>query len=161
MSEKPIRRSATHATFVIDREYAASPSRVYAAWSNQETKARWFVGPDGWKQSDHALDFRVGGREHLSGGPPGGPVHRYDAVFQDIVPNERIVSTYEMHLDDNRISVSLATLEFEPAGKGTRLVYTEQGVFLDGYDDAGSREHGTRELLDKLGIALGNAGASL
>ena len=156
MSEKPIRRSATHATFVIDREYAASPSRVYAAWSNQETKARWFVGPDGWKQSDHALDFRVGGREHLSGGPPGGPVHRYDAVFQDIVPNERIVSTYEMHLDDNRISVSLATVEITRAGTGARLVYTEQAVFLDGYDDAGSRERGTRELLDALGAALGD-----
>jgi hypothetical protein len=35
-----------------------------------------------------------------------------------------------------------------------RLVFTEQAVFLDGYDDAGSREHGTNWLLDKLGDAL-------
>jgi hypothetical protein len=40
------------------------------------------------------------------------------------------------------------------AGAGTRLVFTEQAVFLDGYDDAGSREHGTNWLLDKLGEAL-------
>lgn len=59
-----------------------------------------------------------------------------------------------MHLDENRISVSLATVELRPEGKGTRLVFTEQGAFLDGYDDAGSREHGTRELLDALGAAL-------
>ena len=50
--------------------------------------------------------------------------------------------------------MSLATIEFKPAGKGTRLVLTEQGVFLDGYDDAGSREHGTGHLLDALGASL-------
>ena len=59
-----------------------------------------------------------------------------------------------MRFDDKRISVSLATVEFKPAGAGTRLIYTEQGAFLDGYDDAGSREHGTRELLNKLDAAL-------
>jgi hypothetical protein len=41
-------------------------------------------------------------------------------------------------------------VEFKPAGAGTRLTVTEQGAFLDGYDDAGSRERGTRELLNNL-----------
>ena len=41
-------------------------------------------------------------------------------------------------------------MEFLPAGSATRLIVTEQGAFLDGYDDAGSREQGTRWLLDKL-----------
>ncbi|WP_255662547.1 hypothetical protein [Myxococcus sp. RHSTA-1-4] len=35
-------RSATHATFTIERTYAASPARVFAAWSRLEAKARWF-----------------------------------------------------------------------------------------------------------------------
>ena len=52
------------------------------------------------------------------------------------------------------ISVSLATFELKPAAVGTRLVMTEQGVFLDGYDDAGSREHGSNFLLDALGKSL-------
>ena len=94
-----------------------------------------FVGPDDWESSDHELDFRVGGREHVSGGPEGGPVHAYDAVIADIVANERIVTTYEMHMDDKRISVSVATMEFASAGNGTWLTYTEQGAFLDGYDN--------------------------
>ena len=42
-------------------------------------------------------------------------------------------------------------------GNGTRLVYTEQAVFLDGYDDAGSREHGTRGLFDQLAAYLEKA----
>ena len=59
-----------------------------------------------------------------------------------------------MHLDDTRISVSLATLEFAPDGDGTRLTLTEQGAFLDGYDDDDQRKQGTEWLLDNLGKAL-------
>jgi uncharacterized protein YndB with AHSA1/START domain len=81
-------------------------------------------------------------------------VTTFDAVYFDVVPNERLVYTYEMHLDDRKISVSLATIELKPADAGTRLVVTEQGAFLDGYDDAGSREHGTGLLLDRLGASL-------
>jgi uncharacterized protein YndB with AHSA1/START domain len=148
-------RSVTHSTFVIEREYGAPPARVFAAWSDPEAKAQWFGGPDEWtKKSNYRLDFRVGGEESVSGGPPGGTIHYYKAILQDIVPNERIVSTYDMHLDKAKISVSLATVQLHAAGAGTRLVYTEQAVFLDGYDDAGSRERGTRDLLDKLGKAL-------
>jgi hypothetical protein len=57
-------------------------------------------------------------------------------------------------MDDKRISVSLATIEIEPSGDGTRLTYTEQGAFLDGHDDSGSRERGTRDLLDNLDAEL-------
>lgn len=70
------------------------------------------------------------------------------------MPDQRIVYTYDMHLDETRISVSLATVEFEPAGAGTRLVFTEQGAFLDGLDTPAQREQGTGELLDALGGEL-------
>jgi uncharacterized protein YndB with AHSA1/START domain len=143
-------RSTHHATFVIEQTYGASPERVFNAWADPAAKGRWFVGPDEWKKSDHVLDFRVGGRERLSGGPPGGPVHSFDGTYRDIVPNRRIIYEYDMHLDEKRISVSLATVELEPAGTGTRLIFTEQGAFLDGYDNAADREHGTRELLANL-----------
>jgi uncharacterized protein YndB with AHSA1/START domain len=146
--------TVVHDTFVLERTYDAAPERVFAAWSDPKAKAQWFVGPDEWESSDHELDFRVGGREHVSGGPPEGPVYSYDATIQDIVPNERIISTYEMHLDRRRISVSVATVEFSPSGNGTRLVYTEQGAFLDGLDDPRQREQGTRELLEALGTHL-------
>src|SRR5919199_2605786 len=147
-------RSVTHATFVVERTYDAAPARVFTAWADQKAKAQWFVGPDEWESSDHELDFRVGGRERVSGGPQVGPVHTYEARYQDIVPNERIVTTYEMYQDEARTSVSVATVEFLPAGDGTRLVLTEQGVFLDGLDNVESREQGTAGLLDMLGEAL-------
>jgi uncharacterized protein YndB with AHSA1/START domain len=100
------------------------------------------------------MNFRVGGREVNSGGLKGGPVHVFNALYQDIVANERIVYTYDMHLDDQRISVSLATIELKPRGGGTLLVFTEQGAYLDGFDDPKVREHGTAERFDALGAEL-------
>lgn len=143
------KRSATHATFVIEREYAHPPAKVFAAYADPKKKAKWFAGPAEW-DSTHTMDFRVGGKETSSGGPPGGTVHAMNGVYWDIVENERIVISYEMHLDETRISVSLGTTEIKASGAGSTLIYTEQGVYLDGYDDAGQREEGTRILLDQL-----------
>jgi uncharacterized protein YndB with AHSA1/START domain len=148
-------RSVTHATFVVQRSYPAAPARVFAAWADPAAKARWFAGPEEWGPDEFELDFRVGGRELSRGGPPGGPVHTYQAHYQDIVLDERLVYSYTMHLDQTLISVSLATVELRAEGAGTRLVLTEQGAYLDGYEDGGERERGTGELLDALGAELG------
>ena len=81
-------------------------------------------------------------------------ITRFDAHYHDIVPNERIIYSYTMHVDAKKISVSLATIEFKKAGAGALLVLNEQGAFLDGYDDSGSRERGTIGIIDKLEAAL-------
>jgi len=147
-------RSATHGTFVIERVYDASPARVFRAWADPEAKARWFVGPADWHLLERAIDFRVGGKERLSGRKGSGIVSTFDGYYHDIVPDQRIIYSYDMHLDQAHISVSLASVELRPAGTGTRLTFTEQAVFLDGYDDAGSRERGSRILLEQLGAEL-------
>jgi uncharacterized protein YndB with AHSA1/START domain len=147
-------RSTVHATFCIEKLYDASPARVFKAFADRSAKDHWFEGPGDWNREERSMDFRVGGREVWVGGPPGQPAHGFWCLYQDIIPNERIVYTYDMKIGDNRISVSLATIELKPEGAKTRLTLTEQGVFLDGYDDAGSREHGTNWLLDKLGETL-------
>jgi uncharacterized protein YndB with AHSA1/START domain len=139
-----------HATFVIERTFEAAPAQVFAAFADRAAKASWFVGPDHWQAFDYRLDFRVGRSEHLSNKVPGGPTHTFDARYEDIVPAQRIVYTYEMHLDDRRISVSLATLELLPAGAGTKLILTEQDAFLDGADLPIQREQGMGALLDNL-----------
>ena len=146
-------RSTQHATFVIERTYDASPARVFAAWADPAAKGRWFGGGDD-EAGDYELDFRVGGREFSRGGAPDGEVYAYEARYQDIVPDERIVYTYDMQRDERRISVSLATVELKEEGAATRLIYTEQGAFLDGEDKPEYREEGTGTLLDALGTEL-------
>jgi len=144
-------RSVVHDTFVIERRYDVVLERVYAAWADPAAKARWFGGPGG----EYALDFRIGGRELHRGSAPDGTVYTYDARYEDIVPDERIVFTYYMLMAEIRISVSVATVEFDHDGGGAHLVYTEQGAFLDGHDDPRQREEGTRQLLDALAQHLG------
>jgi uncharacterized protein YndB with AHSA1/START domain len=117
-------------------------------------KARWFAGSAEALGAGYELDFQVGGHEVNRGGPPGGPVFTYESQFRDIVPEQRIVYTYEMYADDDRISVSVATVEFRSRETTTQLVLTEQGVFLDGHDTAAQREEGTRSLLDSLAAIL-------
>jgi uncharacterized protein YndB with AHSA1/START domain len=145
--------STVHETFVVERTYDAAPSRVFAAWASREAKAKWFVGTmEG--EDDYALDFRIDGVEHARGGPDGGPVYSYEARYYDIVPQERIAYTYVMDADKVRISVSLAVVEFEAAGSGTRLRITDHGVYLDGGDNAAQRKHGVEAQMDKLGTTI-------
>ena len=147
-------RKVTHATFTIERSYDVPPERVYRAFADPEAKAKWFAGPNEWRQGKRSMDFRIGGKEHLSGGGEGKPPHIFDATYQDIVPNERIIYTYEMHIGVTRISVSLATIELKKAGKGTKMTFTEQGAFLDDFDQPETREEGTKVLLERLGASL-------
>jgi uncharacterized protein YndB with AHSA1/START domain len=150
-------RSVQHGTFVIQREFAQAPARVFAAWAEPKAKAKWFSGPAGkWKELDRRMDFRVGGSERLRGRFDEGRETEFLAHYHDIVPNQRIVYSYSMQVGERRISVSLATIEFHRSGDGTRLVLTEQGAFLDGQHEPATRETGTRALIDALAKSLGN-----
>ena len=150
-----MKRSVVHGSFTIERVYVdATPARVFDAFANPESKAAWFHGPAEWRKQEHTMDFRVGGSERSVGGPKTGPTSRFESHYYDIVPNERIIYAYEMHLDDAKISVSLATFEFKPEGTGTRFVMHEDGAFLDGYDDGATRERGSRGLVEQLAAYL-------
>lgn len=150
-------RSVVHATFDLERTYDAPVARVWKALTDINAKQKWFGGSPGkWQLIERQMDVRVGGREVLKGRWEGGVVSTFDAVYQDVVANERLVYSYTMFIDDKKISVSLATLQLKSQGTRTTLSITEQGAYLDGYDDAGSREHGTGLLLDALGASLQN-----
>lgn len=143
-------RSVTHATFTIERVYDASPARVFKAFADPAAKRRWFAEGEGWEIEKFETDFRIGGFERSRFRFRGGGPITNDTIFQNIVPNERIIIAYWMTIDGNPISASQATMEFRKEGAGTRLVFTEQGAYLDGFDNVGQREAGMRELLEAL-----------
>jgi uncharacterized protein YndB with AHSA1/START domain len=148
-------RSVVHATFHLERTYDAPAERVWRALTDEAAKQKWFSGPpERWELLERHMDVRPGGRERLKGQWEGGLVSTFDATYHDVIANERLVYSYEMHMDDKKISVSLATMQLKARDGETTLMVTEQGAFLDGYDDAGSREQGTSLLLDALGASL-------
>ncbi len=149
-------RSVVHGSFSIERTYPATPQRVFAAWASQPEKDRWFGEGDDFLASTerYTLDFRVGGRERLAGTLPDGRTFSYDALYQDIVDDERFVASYDVCIGGRRMSVSLMTVEVAGVPGGTRLLLTEQGAFLDGLDTNVQREEGARDSLDQLGEYL-------
>jgi hypothetical protein len=58
-----------------------------------------------------------------------------------------------MYANDTLISVSLASIEFAQCGDGTKLTWTEQGAYLDGYngpDASAMRKNGTIDMVEGL-----------
>lgn len=149
--------TTTHGSFIVERTYSASPQRVFAAWADPVAKRAWFVDGEGWDIQSYELDFREGGKEtsqfrwvKSDNGPGENAIIGNDTVFDEIIPNERIIFTYSMDRNGVRFSVSLATVEIKADGKGSRLILTEHGAFFDGGDGIQMREAGWRELLGKL-----------
>jgi uncharacterized protein YndB with AHSA1/START domain len=153
-------QSVHHDTFVIERTFPSPPSKIFRALTDPVAKAQWFLPPGDWESSGYRFDCRVGGSEHLESLPPGEEPHVYDAFYHDVLPNRRVIFSYDMHLGERHLSVSLTTIELVPVAGGTRMAFTEQGAFLDGDPGAAaSRLEGTQLLLDNLGRALEDAEA--
>jgi uncharacterized protein YndB with AHSA1/START domain len=152
--------SVIHGTFTVPAELDAPPGRVFAAYAEAAQRRRWFRMPG---RTRYELDFRVGGAEISSGAfaPTGEHEERleYRATFHDIVPDERVVFSYHLTVDDVRRWASLVTIALAPASSGTSLRHTEHYVFLaytaDGTHDTAHLKGGTRLQLNALAAALG------
>lgn len=139
-------------SFAIERTYKASRSRVFQAWKDPIKKRRWFAEAPGFVIDSYDLDFRVGGFERTRFRYGDGEAMTNDTVFHDIAVDERIVASYGMTIGGKTLSVSLATMEIEPHGTGTRLRYTEQGAYYEigGPNAVPGRREGCLELLNRL-----------
>ncbi|MFZ5669294.1 MAG: SRPBCC family protein [Pseudomonadota bacterium] len=143
--------SLCHATFCVERVYDASPTRVFHAFTDPEARMRWFFQVDAWTLHAHSGgELGVGKAESSRFSPPGATVIiTNDSIYLDVVPDERVIFAYAMTLGGAPLSSSLSTVEFRPEGGGTRLIFTEQGVYLDGNVDG--RIEGTEQLMVRLG----------
>jgi uncharacterized protein YndB with AHSA1/START domain len=155
MTEAPV----VHNTFVVERDYPATPERVFAACSDPVKKRRWFAEGENHTIDEFEMDFRVGGRERArshfkEGSPFPGTALLNDGIYHDIVTNRRIVTSATMSLGDRRISVSLVTVEISPSQNGAKLVVTHQGVFFEGSDGPERRQAGWQKIADRLAKEL-------
>src|ERR1700761_9108485 len=143
MAEQPV----IHSTFVIERSYPTTPERVFAALSDPIKKRRWLGGDGGRNVVEFEMDFRVGGGERAryrmgDDTPFPGVILGNDTIYQDIVPNRRIVIAYTMSLGDYRMSASLATFEIVATANGADLIFTEQGAYFERSDGPKMRQDG-------------------
>lgn len=152
-----VARGALGGGFTLVRDYPVPVEVVWTAFADAEQKRSWFGTSDDWSTGEWQHDFRVGGVDVAEGDFHGGPLSRYVARYTDIVEFNRIVTSYDMWLDEVHISTSVASYEFEAVAEGTRLHHTEHGIHLDGFDDGSQREAGSQGLHARLeAFLLGN-----
>lgn len=156
MSDKPV----IHASFSIERIYDAPPAQVFNAFADPKTRRRWFAEGEHWTVEKFETDFRIGGHERSEFRFKDGPLITNDTTYQDIVPNRRIVIAYTMTIGGAPLSSSLATIELEPHGAGTKLTYTEQLASLDGNDQVAGRKEGCAGLYEALAAELSRKAAA-
>jgi uncharacterized protein YndB with AHSA1/START domain len=60
-------------SFSLDRDFAATPERLFAAWTDLATLTRWFGCGDDMLWTVHAWEVRPGGAIHVSLQFPNGP----------------------------------------------------------------------------------------
>lgn len=147
MSKQP---PVTHASFTIERSYPVPPAMVFQAFRDPAAKRRWLIEGEGFTIESYEPGFGIGAFERSRFRFQGGPIITNDTVFLDMQEGARLTYAYSMTFDGQPMSSSLVTVLFEAAAKGTRLIVTEQGAYLPGFDDVAGRERGTRELLDAL-----------
>ena len=110
-------------TLRLERTFRAPPARVFAAWTEAEHLARWFL-PDNRVQPRWSIDLRVGGAwaVALSGNPRGLAV---SGRYLEIDPPRRLSFTWAWHedgtLETPREHETVITLAFHPTDEGTRM----------------------------------------
>jgi len=147
-----------HDTFLIERSYARPAATVFALLADPALKRLWYAE----SAETFEMDFREGGREYtlsyLSADTPfpGTPMVS-DAIYQDIVPDRRVVLAQTMSLGGRHISSALLTFELLAEDGGTTLICTHQAAFYEGSDGPEMRKGGWNALFDRLDRELARA----
>lgn len=77
-------------SIVGTRVLAAPRALVFSAWTDPKHLAQWW-GPNGFRTTTHAFDFRPGGVWRFVMHGPDGRDHQNRIIFDEIVRPERIV----------------------------------------------------------------------
>jgi uncharacterized protein YndB with AHSA1/START domain len=99
----------------IEREFDAPRELVWEAYTDPEMVAEW-LGPRDSSRPEITMDLRTGGSYRWNFGE-----YRFFGDFREVVPQERIVTTFDWEGNERQSSIDDA--RFEDAGDGrTRIV---------------------------------------
>jgi uncharacterized protein YndB with AHSA1/START domain len=147
---------AAKPSLTLSRHYPVAPEKVWRAWTDPEAIKRWFGPEAGEPVAAAELDVRAGGRFRIVFGGPDGKMHECAGVYKEVVPCSsttvgRLVFTWSWpRTTPERISV--VTIEFRAAGRGTDLVFKHEQFFDEQARDG--HKQGWSASFDKLAAYL-------
>ena len=98
-------------SLTLHRTLDAPVEAVYAAWTDPETMRRWFA-PGDLAVARAVAEVEVGGTFLIEMRGQNGESHVTRGVYREVVPNRRLVHTWQWEGSDVE---SLVTVELEPA----------------------------------------------
>ena len=127
---------------VLTREFDAPRELVWRAYTEPEHAANWF-GPDGFTNTVHEMDVRVGGRWRFIMHGPDGTDYSNRITYQEIARPERLVFLHGEDVDDDPGAFHVTTT-FDDLGGRTRL--TQRMLFATAAQKKGVEQFGAVEL---------------
>ncbi len=115
---------------VVEGYFAASPARVFRAWTDPDIVMKWFgQAPNSLHSA--TIDLRPGGAWRFLKSDDGGKSVGFEGQYRDIQPGERLVFSWAhvvAHANGEREATPYSQVEvsFTPRGSGTfvRLVHS-------------------------------------
>lgn len=135
----------------VQRRFAASPERVFDAWTNADVLRDWWSAMPTMSPGTIDVDLREGGRYRMEMVADDGAVHTAVGEYREIRRPERVVYTWSWEGNDEAMRGSANTLvevDFVPDGDGTLVTLTHSGFGSD--EIAGMHEHGWNGTLEQL-----------
>jgi uncharacterized protein YndB with AHSA1/START domain len=144
----------------ITRRIDAPLDLVYEAWTSARHAQRWWYPRQGGRDFEcpaFEMDFRVGGTyRYCIRSPEGGDTWAH-GVFREIVPQRRLVFTFQWERSPAASHETLITVTFAPEGAdATRLVFRQE-PFTDAAERTG-HEAGWGAVLDHLATYVARSG---
>lgn len=120
MSKARASSPADQPTITMEREFAAPPAAVFAAYADTEALKQWY-GPDGFTITVIAMDFRVGGLFRFTMHGPDGTDYPNRIMYREIAPAARLAYRHDSDIDDDPKAFEVV-VTFVAAGEGRTLL---------------------------------------
>jgi uncharacterized protein YndB with AHSA1/START domain len=154
MSTATFTRARTSDTeFVMERTIEASPECVFDAYTDPVKVAQWW-GQRSSTTTVEQNDVRPGGAWRFVQRDAEGNVYEFYGQYLEVVPNQKLVYTFEFAGFPGHVVTD--TVAFELEGAGTRLVASSSFTCKEDLDGmlATGMEGGANESWDRLAELL-------
>ncbi|MCX8999162.1 SRPBCC domain-containing protein [Rhizobiaceae bacterium BDR2-2] len=143
-----------HETLSFEHHYSVHPERIFAAWADDDSRARWCGLSDGGPARMDRMEFCPGGTDVIGGASSVDAHISIERHYIDIRAGERIAFFETVRDGETPLGAALATIAIRGSGGFCVLTLTLQIASFcgPGFIEACREQH--RSALHRLGLEI-------